>query len=238
MDGLDGGSSAYSGNQRSNRRGAVTYNNFKDGRLIVQLSDNDEESKYEGKNHNFILILILINVGYNGKIVLDAGDGKSGNRESDPNKKKKIKKKQESTVSQYLQEPKRQNMGSKRRQNTPESQFNEALINVIDSCITFDNTGVFHQPVKKKDVPTYYDVIKNPMDLGTLKSKAKRCEFSKVEQFQAEIKLLHTNSVQFNGPDHPITIQAGNVVERAELLIQADLEQLTDLEKRIVESSN
>lgn len=111
--------------------------------------------------------------------------------------------------------------------------MNEILVNIVDMCITFDNTGMFHAPVKKRDVPTYYDEIKNPMDLSTLKSKAKRCEYTSIEQFESDLKLLKSNSAQFNGADHFITIQASNILERAELLIQTDIEVLRDLEVKV-----
>ena len=152
----------------------------------------------------------------------------SDDANSQVQKKKKNKKKTEDAeLSQYLQGPKRQNQGSKRRQNTPESQFNELLVNIIDACIKFDNTALFHSPVSRRDYPDYFEKIKVPMDLGSMKSKAKRCEYLTIQQFQDDMKLLETNSTIFNGENNMITKQATSIIERATLLVQADIDALT-----------
>ena len=108
-------------------------------------------------------------------------------------------------------------------------------MNIIDSCITYDNTRLFHAPVKKSEVPTYYDVVKQPIDLGTMKAKAKRCEYKTVIDFQNDVMLMKSNSELFNGPNHHVTMQATNIHERCEMLVTADLPALQDLEQKIKE---
>ena len=66
------------------------------------------------------------------------------------------------------------NLLSRKRRDTPERSFNELIEDIIDNCIKFDNSKVFHQPVKKKDYKDYYDIIKNSTDLGTMKNKTQR----------------------------------------------------------------
>lgn len=61
--------------------------------------------------------------------------------------------------------------------------LNEIFGNVIDSCIIYDHSKIYHYPVKKKDAPNYYDVIKNPVDLTSMKNRAKRTEYESREQF-------------------------------------------------------
>ena len=46
---------------------------------------------------------------------------------------------------------------------TPEKLFNKLIEDIIDSCIKFDLTKIFHQPVKKKEYSDYYDIINNPI---------------------------------------------------------------------------
>lgn len=41
-----------------------------------------------------------------------------------------------------------------------------------------DQYGMFAEPVTEKVARNYYDVIRNPMDLATMSSKAKRCVFN------------------------------------------------------------
>ena len=64
--------------------------------------------------------------------------------------------------------------GSRNRLNNPEKQFNEILEEIADQCIMTDKTRMFMQPVKKKEAPDYHLKIVNPMDLGTMKNKARR----------------------------------------------------------------
>lgn len=59
-------------------------------------------------------------------------DGDDNNTAQGAEKKKKAKKKADSEFAQYLQPQTKQNIVSRRRQNTPESQFNEQLTNIID----------------------------------------------------------------------------------------------------------
>lgn len=59
-------------------------------------------------------------------------DGDDSNTAQGAEKKKKAKKKADSEFAQYLQPQTKQNIVSRRRQNTPESQFNEQLTNIID----------------------------------------------------------------------------------------------------------
>lgn len=227
-------SGAYTDNRVNIGRGHPSGN----GRITIPLIDNNDEESKIIKSGTFIKKLIsyleLEDDDYS-KIVLDTGET-SEHRKRDASKKhKKPKRKPSSENPQYLNPPKKAPTSSRRRQNTPLSQFNEVLVNIVDSCITFDNTRMFHQPVKKSDAPTYYDIIKNPMDLSTLKAKAKRCEYKSLAQFQEDMQLMKSNSEAFNGPSHFITQQAANIIERADLLITADFDQLKDLETKAQE---
>jgi hypothetical protein len=203
----------------------INYNNrdiSRHGKISIPLA-NDEDSNFigtEGDNDY-------------GRILLDTGEGSQ--RRKDAQRKAKKLKKPATNEDPYLNPPKKANMSSRRRQNTPLSQFNEILVNIIDSCITYDNTRLFHAPVKKADVPTYYEIVTNPIDLSSIKSRAKRCEYKAVDQFQSDFKLMRDNSEAFNGPSHFVTVQAANINERCELLVQADEIQLKELEQKIVE---
>lgn len=63
-------------------------------------------------------------------------------------------------------------------------------------------------PVALK-IPTYPDVIKNPMDLGTVETKLKADQYSSVQAFADDLQLIVDNAAKFNGPQHVVT-HAGN----------------------------
>jgi bromodomain-containing factor 1 len=59
------------------------------------------------------------------------------------------------------------------------------------------------------NIPTYPDVIKHPMDLGTMESKLKNDRYSSVQAFADDLQLIVDNAEKFNGPQHAVT-HAGN----------------------------
>lgn len=58
---------------------------------------------------------------------------------------------------------------------------------------------------KRLGVPNYFDYIKNPMDLTRMKEKVERAEYSKIDQFSSDIKLMATNAKTFNRVGSPCT---------------------------------
>ncbi|ROT40459.1 hypothetical protein SODALDRAFT_330175 [Sodiomyces alkalinus F11] len=57
-------------------------------------------------------------------------------------------------------------------------------------------------------IPNYWSVVKNPMDLGTIKSKLMTNEYQNAKQVQTDFQLVVKNCLKFNGPDHVVTLQA------------------------------
>ncbi|KAE9972543.1 hypothetical protein EG327_009458 [Venturia inaequalis] len=58
------------------------------------------------------------------------------------------------------------------------------------------------------NIPTYYDTITQPMDLGTLEQKLKERAYSTANDFMADFELIVSNSAKFNGDTHPVTYAA------------------------------
>ncbi|KAK2093609.1 Transcription intermediary factor 1-alpha [Saguinus oedipus] len=62
----------------------------------------------------------------------------------------------------------------------------------------------FQDPVPLT-VPDYYKIIKNPMDLSTIKKRLKDYSmYSKPEDFVADFRLIFQNCAQFNEPDSEV----------------------------------
>lgn len=125
------------------------------------------------------------------------------------------------------------NLLSRKRRDTPERSFNELIEDIIDNCIKFDNSKVFHQPVKKKDYKDYYDIIKNPTDLGTMKNKTKRNEFKFLSQFLEDLDLMVNNSKAYNGEEHDVTLQAGRIKEHACKKIEEYKDKIDEMENKL-----
>ncbi|KAG6421297.1 hypothetical protein SASPL_117847 [Salvia splendens] len=69
---------------------------------------------------------------------------------------------------------------------------------------------IFNNPVDvvAHKVPDYYDVIKHPMDLGTVKSKLLSNHYSTPMEFAADVRLTFKNARTFNPPKHDVHIMA------------------------------
>ncbi|KAI5958892.1 GCN5 [Candida theae] len=56
----------------------------------------------------------------------------------------------------------------------------------------------FAVPVNKDEVPDYYDVIKEPMDLSTMESKLENDKYESFEQFLYDARLIFKNCRSYN----------------------------------------
>ncbi|CAH7686106.1 Bromodomain-containing protein, partial [Phakopsora pachyrhizi] len=54
--------------------------------------------------------------------------------------------------------------------------------------------------VKKSDVPDYYDIIKHPMDLGTVLKKFKSGAYKNKVVYTKDLKLIWANCLVYNYP--------------------------------------
>ncbi|KAG8978919.1 hypothetical protein FRB94_012613 [Tulasnella sp. JGI-2019a] len=61
-----------------------------------------------------------------------------------------------------------------------------------------DDYGIFHEPVDTTAVPTYTDIIKNPMDLSTMKKKLDTGLYRTFQQFSDDFNLMISNCKTFN----------------------------------------
>ena len=72
------------------------------------------------------------------------------------------------------------------------------IINSLSKEIGADS---FLKPVDpiKYDIPGYLDIIKRPMDLGTIKKKLVNNEYADQKDYIADVELVFTNCLLFNG---------------------------------------
>ncbi|KAG9072717.1 hypothetical protein KI688_000493 [Linnemannia hyalina] len=64
----------------------------------------------------------------------------------------------------------------------------------------------FLQPVDWKTFKlfSYPDIIKNPMDVSTIRAKLESDEYDNAEQFEADVRLMLNNCYTFNPPTDPV----------------------------------
>lgn len=64
----------------------------------------------------------------------------------------------------------------------------------------------FYKPVDAKmlGLHDYHEIIKKPMDLGTVKRKMDDREYKTAAEFEADVRLIFTNCYKYNPPDHDV----------------------------------
>ncbi|KAG1844929.1 hypothetical protein DFJ58DRAFT_907203 [Suillus subalutaceus] len=74
--------------------------------------------------------------------------------------------------------------------------------------VTMDNhdAEAFLKPVAKSDVPDYYDVIANPMDLQSMLKKVKSKQYKSKREFADDLDLIWSNCFTYNATEVCITV--------------------------------
>ncbi|KAJ2724341.1 hypothetical protein GGI07_002020 [Coemansia sp. Benny D115] len=87
-----------------------------------------------------------------------------------------------------------------------------------------DNAWPFLKPVDPIafGVPTYFDIVKNPMDLSTVQKKLSRKSYASVADFVADVRLIFDDCVLFNPPDTPVHDCGQNLRAAAAKLFEPD----------------
>ncbi|XP_006657742.1 transcription factor GTE9-like [Oryza brachyantha] len=97
--------------------------------------------------------------------------------------------------------------------------------NILKKLMDHKGGWLFHTPVDPVlyGIPDYFDVIRNPMDLGTVKKKLTSKQYSNPDEFAADVRLTFSNAMKYNPP--------GNDVHS----IADQLNKIFDLEWKLLE---
>jgi bromodomain-containing factor 1 len=74
------------------------------------------------------------------------------------------------------------------------------------------------------NIPTYYEIVKQPMDIKAMEAKLKEEKYNSVDEYKADFALMVRNAELFNGLDHPVT-------KSAQQLQESFLKQMANLPK-------
>ena len=90
-----------------------------------------------------------------------------------------------------------------------EYQRRKAL-EILDNIRQYHISNMFSQPVDpiRDNCPTYFEKIKYPMDLSTVKKKLLSNEYINVNQWKSDMERIWENTVLFNGKTSFITALA------------------------------
>ncbi|XP_051116565.1 transcription factor GTE10-like isoform X3 [Andrographis paniculata] len=98
--------------------------------------------------------------------------------------------------------------------NPPKSTNFVMLMKQCETLLTrlmqHQHAWIFNEPVDivKHNIPDYFNVIKHPMDLGTVKGKLLSNQYSNLMEFAADVRLTFKNATTYNPPGHDVHVMA------------------------------
>ncbi|KAJ6708494.1 BROMODOMAIN-CONTAINING PROTEIN [Salix viminalis] len=111
----------------------------------------------------------------------------------------------------------------------PEKRILEHIIDILQRRDTHE---IFAEPVDPSEVEEYYEIIKEPMDFGTMRAKLHEGMYKSLEQFERDVFLISGNAMHFNSSSTIYFRQARAIDELAKkvfLVLKTDPENF-DLE--------
>ncbi|KAJ6626723.1 hypothetical protein B0H10DRAFT_2211001 [Mycena sp. CBHHK59/15] len=103
------------------------------------------------------------------------------------------------------------------------------LLDLRTTSIDNHDAEAFLKPVSKAEVPDYYDVITNPMDLQTMLKKVKQKQYKSKREFKDDLDLIWSNCFTYNATEnHPLRTCAKRLKVKAERLLR----NITDRKER------
>jgi hypothetical protein len=106
------------------------------------------------------------------------------------------------------------------------SQWSLFLQDILAALVALPSSWPFRRPVSRKEYPHYFRMISRPVDLGTIRSRARRLFYRSLESFRSDVRLIMTNCIQFNLEDHPFSTMAKEVVAEAERMLEQKKDQI------------
>lgn len=76
----------------------------------------------------------------------------------------------------------------------------EVLTSLISKIKKKDDYAFFLEPVDLEKVPGYMDVVKQPMDFGTMADKVSKSKYRSLDEFADDFRLVISNAKTFNPP--------------------------------------
>ncbi|XVF37359.1 hypothetical protein REPUB_Repub20aG0001200 [Reevesia pubescens] len=77
----------------------------------------------------------------------------------------------------------------------PEKRILEHILDILQRK---DTNEIFAEPVDPEEVENYYEIIKEPMDFGTMRAKLHEGMYISLQQFEHDVYLISRNATHFN----------------------------------------
>jgi Protein of unknown function (DUF3591)/Bromodomain len=129
----------------------------------------------------------------------------------------------------------RRERGSGGRQRLPHVKLAQKLEEIRQNVERFPSSGPFSRPVDRRKIPHYYEKISDPIDLQTIRDKNQKFQYKNADVFLREFHLMKSNAEKFNGPSHPLALEANRIYDQVKLMIEANRDELKNLETELLD---
>ena len=95
-------------------------------------------------------------------------------------------------------------------------------LTVLESLESAEEAFFFLDPVDPiaLGIPTYFQVIKEPMDFSQVKKKLEDCVYLERSSFEKDLKLVFSNAMLFNAPASEVFLAAERMDKKASDLLK------------------
>merc|ERR1719367_2655940 len=121
----------------------------------------------------------------------------------------------------------------KRRRADPVITFSTFLESILNELRVMPEAEAFLFPVSIKAVTNYYDVIKRPMDLQSMRESVQNRKYHSREEFLGDMNQMVENSIAFNGETSILTINCKTIMDRVVMRFTEAEDRLMKLETMI-----
>eukprot|EP00063_Salmo_salar_P003730 XP_013978565.1 PREDICTED: bromodomain testis-specific protein isoform X6 [Salmo salar] len=99
---------------------------------------------------------------------------------------------------------------SKKRKLSDQLRFCNCILKEMFTKRHVAYAWPFYKPVDTEalGLRDYHDIIKQPMDLGTIRKKMDEREYMDAQEFAADFRLMFSNCYKYNPPTHEVVIMA------------------------------
>ncbi|CAM9239893.1 unnamed protein product [Pylaiella littoralis] len=89
---------------------------------------------------------------------------------------------------------------------------------IVNSFFNKPETLAFREPVNPKamGIPDYPQIVKNPMDLGTVRSKLDEGLYDRAEDVARDVRLIWSNCILYNSPGSEFGLLAAGLAKKFE----------------------
>ncbi|RKP22226.1 Bromodomain-containing protein, partial [Syncephalis pseudoplumigaleata] len=58
--------------------------------------------------------------------------------------------------------------------------------------------SIFAQPIRRQQAPGYYDIVRRPMDLNTVRKRIRDSKINTTDEFHHDMLLIFQNAIMYN----------------------------------------